>query len=113
MRLPDIFLGDLTTKKKAQRHNGHDSKRGVKCSQIDTKQSHGAVRHSARPLLKADLANMLIIEAVPLAVAEGFDAGVVVAARSTPAVNHDGEELKGQQALRKHMGEEIIARTKA
>lgn len=43
MRLPDIFLGDLTTKKKAQRHNGHDSKRGVKCSQIDTKQSHGAV----------------------------------------------------------------------
>lgn len=66
------------------------------------------MRHSA-----ADLANMLIIEAVPLAVAEGFDAGVVVAARSTPAVNHDGEELKGQQALRKHTGEEIIAQTKA
>lgn len=80
---------------------------------IDRKQPHGAVRHSARPLPKADLANVLIIEAVPLAVAEGLDAGVVVAARSAPAVDHDGEELKGQQALTEHTGEEIIARTKA
>lgn len=67
-------------------------------------QSRGAVRQSAWPLLKADLANVLIIEAVPLAVAEGFDAGVVVAARGTPGMNHDGEELKGQQALRTHTG---------
>lgn len=47
---------------------------------------------------------MLIVEAVPLAIAEGFDAGVVVAASGTPRVNHDGEQLKGQQALRTHKG---------
>lgn len=67
-------------------------------------QSRSGVRHSARPLLKADLANVLIVEAVPLSVAEGFDAGIVVAARGAPGVNHDGEELKGQQALRTHRG---------
>lgn len=66
--------------------------------------SHRAVRHPAWPLLKADLANVLIVEAVPLAVAEGLDAGVVVAARGAPGVNHDGEEFKGQQALRTHRG---------
>lgn len=44
----------------------------------------------------ADLANMLIIEAVPLAIAEGFDTGIIVATCSTPRMDHDGEQLKGQ-----------------
>lgn len=43
---------------------------------------------------------MLIIETVPLAITEGFDAGVVVATRSAPRMDHDGEQLKGQQTLR-------------
>lgn len=47
---------------------------------------------------------MLIIETVPLAITKGFDAGVVVATRSAPRMNHDGEELKGQQTLRTHRG---------
>lgn len=48
----------------------------------------------------AYLANMLIVETVPLAVTERFDAGVVVATCSTPRMDHDWEQLKGQQALR-------------
>lgn len=48
----------------------------------------------------ADLADVLIIETVPLAITEGFDAGVVMAACSTARVDHDGEQLKGQQTLR-------------
>lgn len=48
----------------------------------------------------ADLANMLIIEAVPLAITERFDACVVVATCSTPRMDHDREQLKGQQTLR-------------
>lgn len=43
---------------------------------------------------------MLIIETVPLAITKGFDAGIVVATRSAPGMNHDGEEFKGQQTLR-------------
>lgn len=43
---------------------------------------------------------MLIIETVPLAVTEGFDAGIVVATCSTPRMDHNREQLKGQQALR-------------
>lgn len=45
---------------------------------------------------------MLIIETVPLAITEGFDAGVVVATRSAPRMDHDREQLKGQQTLRIH-----------
>lgn len=48
----------------------------------------------------ADLAHVLVVEAVPLAVAEGLDAGVVVATRSAPRVDHDREQLEGQQTLR-------------
>lgn len=43
---------------------------------------------------------MLIIEAVPLAIAEGLDTGIIVATCSTPRMDHDGEQLKGQQTLR-------------
>jgi len=56
----------------------------------------------------ADLANMLVIEAVPLAIREGFDAGIVVATCSTSRVHHDRKEFKGQRILqmgqrRKHL----------
>lgn len=44
---------------------------------------------------------MLVVEAVPLAIAEGLDAGVVVTAGCTPRVDHDREELKGQRTLEK------------
>lgn len=54
--------------------------------------------------VKAYLANMLIIETVPLAITEGLDAGVVVATCSTPRMNHDREQLKGQQTLRIQRG---------
>lgn len=50
---------------------------------------------------EADLANVLIIETVPLAINEGFDTGVVVATRSAPRMDHDREQFKGQQTLRK------------
>lgn len=50
----------------------------------------------------SDLANMLIIETVPLAITEGLDVGVVVSARSAARMDHDGEQLKGQQALGKN-----------
>lgn len=49
---------------------------------------------------EADLANMLIIEAVPLAITEGFDAGIVVAACSAPRMDHDRKQLKGKQTLK-------------
>lgn len=49
---------------------------------------------------ESDLANMLIIETVPLAITEGLDIGVVVSACSTPRMDHDREQLKGQQALK-------------
>lgn len=48
---------------------------------------------------EADLANVLIIKTVPLAIAERFDTGIVVATCSTPRMDHDREQLKGQQAL--------------
>lgn len=44
---------------------------------------------------------MLIIETVPLAVTEGFDTGVVVATCSAPRMDHDREQFKGQQTLKK------------
>lgn len=59
----------------------------------------------------ADLANMLIIETVPLAITERFDAGVVVATRSAPRMDHDGEQLKGQQTLRRHRINDLIAQS--
>lgn len=54
--------------------------------------------------VEADLANVLIIETVPLAITEGFDAGVVVATCGAPRMDHDGKQLKGQQTLRIHRG---------
>ncbi len=56
---------------------------------------------------------MLIVETVPLAITEGSDAGVVVATRSAPRMDHDGEQLKGQQTLRKHRRENLIVQIKA
>ena len=50
--------------------------------------------------VEADLANMLIIETIPLAITEGFDAGVVVATCGAPRMDHYGKQLKGQQTLR-------------
>lgn len=50
---------------------------------------------------EVDLANVLIIETVPLAITEGLDAGVVVATRSAPRMDHNREQFKGQQTLRK------------
>lgn len=55
---------------------------------------------------------MLIVEAVPLAITEGFDAGVVVATCSAPRMDHDGEQLKGQQTLRIDR-ENVVVQTKA
>lgn len=48
----------------------------------------------------ADLANVLIVETVPLAITKGLDTGIVVPARSTPRMDHDRKQLKGQQTLR-------------
>lgn len=42
---------------------------------------------------------MLIIETVPLAITEGLDIRVVVTTCSTSRMDHDREQLKGQQAL--------------
>ena len=71
-----------------------------------------AVQETGYSRAEADLANVLIVEAVPLAIAEGFDAGVVVATRGAPRMDHDGEQLKGQQTLRAD-GENVVVQIKA
>lgn len=50
--------------------------------------------------IKSDLANMLIIKTVPLAITEGFDVGIVVTASSAPRMDHNREQFKCQQTLR-------------
>lgn len=57
---------------------------------------------------EANLANVLIIKTVPLAITEGLDAGVVVATCSAPRMDHDGEQLKGQQTLTRKTDEKNL-----
>lgn len=43
-----------------------------------------------------NLADVLVVETVPLAIAEGLNAGIVVATCSAARMHHDREQLKGQ-----------------
>ena len=47
-------------------------------------------------VFQSDLADMLVVETVPLAIAEGLDAGIVMSTCSAPRMNHYREEFKGQ-----------------
>lgn len=49
---------------------------------------------------KADLANMLIIETVPLAITEGLNVGIVMTTSSAPRMDHNRKQFKRQQTLR-------------
>lgn len=46
-----------------------------------------------------NLADVLVVEAVPLAVTEGLDAGIVVSTCGAPRMHHYREEFIGQRAL--------------
>lgn len=54
-----------------------------------------------------NLADVLVVEAVPLAIAKRLDAGVVVSTCGTPRMHHYREEFVRQWALQKDVENEI------
>ena len=91
--LSDVFLGDLHTQT-------HTNTVGLpQLSLVNRWVSSCNSVGRGSPFGDTYLTNMLVVETVPLAISEGFDTGIVVAACSTPRVDHHREELKSQRIL--------------